>query len=95
MNTSGKSSVLTIILKVSERVELSFKCRLRFRDRKVHFKYKNTCQTVIESVSQSAETCIIIVTQMMNLFLLQKAAVRTISKQKNNNVKKYFKNIKF
>lgn len=76
LNTSGKSSVFTIILKVSEGVELLFKCRLRFQNRKVHFMYKNTCQRVIESVSQSAVTCIIIVTLMMNIFLLQKAALR-------------------
>lgn len=84
LNTGGKSSVFTTILYVSEGVELSFKCRLRFRNRKVHFKYKHTCQRAIESVSQSAVTCIIIVTQMMNIFLLQKAALRTTLKKKNH-----------
>lgn len=96
LNTSGKSSVFTIILKVSKGVELSFKCRLRFRNRKVHFKYKNTCQRVIESVTQSAVTCIIIVTQMMNIiFLLQKAALRTILEKNIMYLKKNFKIIIF
>lgn len=39
---------------------------------------------MIESVSQSAVTCIIIVTQMMNIFLLQKAALRTTFKKKGS-----------